>query len=332
MNRLWTVLLLAATWVFLGADDGARTPAARFAHVKGKATVIDPEKVDRPAVTYGTAYADDRLVVAKDTVVVLVFGADGHFERINKPGTYRVSKEGCQPRNCVERLPASKQNRSVSDKAIKGNGGIVQGGVVMARGIPHPRNDMSQPEGESAAKNARAQIFPIPGSTILTTKPVFTWPAVAKAAKYTVTLYFHDKRVWSGDSATTKLAYAGEAPLTAGGTYSWEVTTVADCKASTVCDGMFTVAGDEQRKTAEALEKLVAQPDIPYLAVAAMWYRQNEMVGEAIAANERLAKLADDAGVYWALMALYAQAGRDDDSRAAEERAATLEKKAEGGK
>ena len=99
---------------------------------------------------------------------------------------------------------------------------------------------------------------------------------------------------------------------------------------TTVCEGIFRIASDQQRSDAANLEKLLEKPEIPYLALAAMWYKQNGLVSEAIAADQQLAKLSNDPAVYRALAGLCGQAGRDDEARAAEEKAAELEKKAEG--
>jgi tetratricopeptide (TPR) repeat protein len=154
---------------------------------------------------------------------------------------------------------------------------------------------------------------------------------VPKAKKYTLNLYFLGNRIWSAASETPRLEYAGETPLKQGAMYLWEVTATIDGKAATICEGAFHTASERQRTDADALKKLLAKPEVPYLAVAAMWYQQNGLITEAIAVHKQLAKLGNDPAVYGALADIYWRAGRDEEARAAEEKAAELEKKVEGG-
>ena len=332
MKPDWTVLLSALLLVVvgIGAGDGARSPVARVLEVKGKATIVDPENFDRPAALFGTVYADDRLVVDKKSSVVLVFRGDGHVERVAASGTLKVTQDGCQPRAGVERLPMPEQSRALVGKISKGSRGIVQGGVVMARAAP-PTGGHLPPEGDLPVRPAPGQIGPVPESTLLTAKPTFSWPAVPNAKKNVLNLYFLGNKVWSASSEATRLEYIGETPLKSGAMYSWEVTTILDGKTATICEGVFRTASDQQQTDAEALKKLIAEPEIPYLAVAALWYKQNGLVTEAIAVHQQLAKLSNDPAVYWALSELCGQAGRNEEARGAEQKAAELEKKAEGG-
>jgi hypothetical protein len=167
---------------------------------------------------------------------------------------------------------------------------------------------------------------------LLTSKPTFSWPPAPNAKQYALSLYSLGNKVWSGVSQTARLEYSGEAPLTSGAVYLWEVTATLDGKATTICEGTFRTASDQQRADAAAFEKLIEKPEIPLLALAAMWYKQNGLVTEAIAVHQQLAKLCNDPAVYWALAGLCGQAGRDDEARAAEEKATELERKAEGGR
>ena len=45
--------------------------------------------------------------------------------------------------------------------------------------------------------DARGRISPTAKSTLLSPHPTFSWPAVPKANKYTLTLYFLGSRIWS---------------------------------------------------------------------------------------------------------------------------------------
>ena len=329
MNKKWTFLFLGITSVVVGAGAGARSPVARVLEVKGKIAIVNPDKTDRAAAMFSIIYADDRLVAAKGAQATLLFRSDGHIERVVSPGTFQVSPSGCQPKNGVEQVVLSAQSQAVVLKISQGPDGIVQGGVVVARASP-PTTDTSSSDDEPKASAAPRQIHPLSESTLLAAKPTFSWPSEAKAKKYQLSLYFRGNRVWSATSETAQLEFAAATPLNAGAMYSWEVTAELDGESAKICEGVFYTASDRQRAEAEGLVKLLAKPDVPRLAMAAVWYKQNRFVTEAIAVHEQLAKLNNDAAVYWALSELCWQAGREEDAKAAASKAAELDKKTGG--
>jgi hypothetical protein len=303
--------------------------------VKGKAVVVESEDSSRPAAIYSPIYGDERLVVAKDAKVTLVFRSDGHIEQVVAPGTFVVTKKGCQPRTGVQAVAMSEQDSAVVAKISKGPRGIVQGGVVMVRSpAPAPARKDNGSSGESKVSIVLGPgaIRPIADSTLLAAKPAFCWPTVPEAKEYTLKLYFRGNLVWSAVSKAPRLEYSGDVPLTSGAMYTWEVTTSIDGKPAMVCDSMFHMSSDAQRAAANALERLLAQPEPAYLAMAAIWYKLNGLVDEAIAMNEQLAKLAPGAAIYRELADLYFQAGREKDAEAAEAKATEWEKKEEGGR
>jgi hypothetical protein len=327
MYRTWTVLLAAIVLVVTNAGAGGRAPAARVLEMKGKATIVEGENFDRPAAVYGTIYSDERLKVTSDSQVTLVFRGDGHIERVVAPGTFKVTQHGCQPQTGVEQVPLSEQNRATVGKISKGSRGIVQGGVAMMRSpAPPPGNDPAQDEGPVVVDLGKLR--PVADSTLLVAKPKFSWPAIPKAKQYTLNLYLLGNRVWTANSEKTELDYAGETPLKSGATYSWEVTTILDDKPMTVCEGTFDTISDRQRADAESLDKLLAKPEPAFLVLAALWYKQNKLVLEAIAINEQLATLVPDSAVYRELAELYFRAGCVEEGNAAEEKMLELEKKA----
>ncbi len=337
-QRLALLLAVTATMV-TGAGWGGASPAARILEIKGKAMVVEAKDLDRPAAVYGTIYADERIVVEKNTQVTLVFRGDGHVERIVAPGTFQVTEKGCRPSKGVEQVAMPEQNRVVVGKLSKGSRGIVQGGVVMPRApAPRPKDndanskpkDLDAPPANKLPATVDMGSFrPISGSTLLTAKPVFSWPAVPKAKKYTLSLFFLGNQVWAADTENTRLEYSGETPLKAGALYSWEITATLDGKPEPIGEGAFHMANDRQRASAAEIEKLLVKPEPLYLALAALWYKQNEMLFEAIAINEQLVKLTSNAAVYQELAELYSRAGMEKAATAAEDKAANLEKKME---
>ena len=123
------------------------------------------------------------------------------------------------------------------------------------------------------------------------------------------------------------MEYAGSAPLTAGTALTWEVTASVAGKPTAVCQGMFHTASQEQRDTAEAWAKLLAQPEPAHLALAAMWYRENGLVREAIAVNQQLARQTADPAVYCELKELYLQIHDQQQAGAAEKTMTELQPK-----
>ena len=71
-QRLALLLAVTATMV-TGAGWGGASPAARILEIKGKAMVVEAKDLDRPAAVYGTIYADERIVVEKNSQVTLGF-------------------------------------------------------------------------------------------------------------------------------------------------------------------------------------------------------------------------------------------------------------------
>ena len=138
-------------------------------------------------------------MVDKDASVTLAFGSDGHLEGA-AVGSLTVTQVGCQPKGGVERVAMSQQARAVVDKISQGAKGIVQGGGVVAREVP---TVSSRPQDYDSLTVAAApgQIRPILGSTVLSTNPVFSWPTVPKAKKYTLNVYSQGSRVWSARPA-----------------------------------------------------------------------------------------------------------------------------------
>jgi len=325
--------VLALLLVGLGAGGGARSPAARIVEIKGQAAIVDPENFDRQAALFGTLYANDRLKLEAKASVTRVFRSDGHIERLASPGPFTVTPEGCTPEADIERPALSAQSRSTVGKIAKGPRGIVQGGVVVARAPARPpkKEENARNDSDAAAAPLYAgAIRPVAGATILSAKPAFSWPAVPNATKYVLSLYYLGNRIWKAETDKTQLDYAGELPLKPGATYSWDVAALVGDLTAPINTSSFRIADDSQQSHAEAVRKMVAKPEAPLLAVAALWYEQNDLVEEAIDAYRQLSNLADDPVVYNALSGLCWRAGLEEEARRADEEAAKLEKKGEG--
>lgn len=329
MHRIPVILWAVAAFAFAEMNVASRAPVARVVELHGTATVaevVEGEHFARPLMLYGTVYADEQLVLDADARATLVFRADGHIERVAKPGTYQVKKTGCEPAEGVERVAMPEQKREVIGKLSKGSRGIVQGGVVLARAPAPPSSDDTDEDAETPFEPDWSKISPRRDATLLAANPKFTWYAVPNAEKYTLKLYYLGNQVWTTEVKQSETTYDGEEPLTAAGTYWWEATATIDGKSWPVCESSFRMASEHQCDEAAEIEKMLKTPDPISLAIAAMWYRQNDMTTEAVAANEQLAKLAPSAAVYRELSELYYQLGRDQDGDAAAVKAEKLEK------
>ena len=86
-----------------------------------------------------------------------------------------------------------------------------------------------------------------------------------------------------------------------------------------VATGQFMVATESELKQMEELKPLAAGDDRADLLAAALSYRRLGCYAEAIAAFERLARLAPDEAVYREELAeLYRQAGRPEEIKTGE--------------
>ena len=324
-------LLLGMTTVAVGAATETKSPTARVLEIKGKVAIVSPDRPDRAAAMFSVVYADDRLVTAKGAQATLIFRSDGHIERVAAAGTFRVTPSGCQPNVGIEQVAMSDPNQAVVAKISKGPGGIVQGGAVVARTAPQATSSSSPHNGNFRESPTTDRTSPISESTVRSAKPTFLWRAEPRAGTYTVNLYYRSDRIWSASTESPRLEYAAENPLKAGAMYSWEVTTILDGEPAKVYEGVFYTANDRQLAEAAGLEELLAKPDALRLSLAAIWYKQNHFVSEAIAVHEQLAKISNDPAVYWSLSELCWRGGREADAKAAASKAAELDKKAGAG-
>jgi tetratricopeptide (TPR) repeat protein len=169
-----------------------------------------------------------------------------------------------------------------------------------------------------------AGLEPIHTSTVLSSQPTLSWPLVAGAIGYDVTVSYADGlRIWTATTTETTLECAGDRRLRGGYQYVWEVTAkLADQGSRRAYRGEFTVGTDQQRNEVSQIEELIAESTIEYLVLAASWYERNGLLAEAIAVSHRVAKLEPkSAAAQEALARLYNRAGRREDAKKAQEQA-----------
>ncbi|MBM4088478.1 MAG: hypothetical protein FJ276_03480 [Planctomycetes bacterium] len=321
MHKFGMLLGLASMLLLGEAGAGERTPAARVLELKGTATILDWDNFDRPVAVFGTIYGGERIVVGEGAQVALVFRGEGQIERIAAPGTFTISPNGSEPRTGVERVSLPERHRATVGKISKGNRGIVHGGVVVVRSVaPSNLDDEPLQEEEEPIEMVFVGFTPVYDATLLEPKPKFSWPAAKEAKQYTLNLFVAGNRIWSANTEGTELEYGGQTPLKPGSKYTWEVIASRDGKQTQFLESEFRMASEAQRATMAELKKMVEDPDPKYLILAAMWYKQNRLLREAIEVNERLAQKSPDSAVYQELLELYYEINDEKRIRATEEK------------
>jgi tetratricopeptide (TPR) repeat protein len=127
------------------------------------------------------------------------------------------------------------------------------------------------------------------------------------------------KIVWSVNVTGPRAEYGGTPPLKPGTDYTWSVAALsAEGKRRGLFMCVFSVASDEQKAQAAALTKLAAGDDPVYLTLAALWFEENDLIAEATALYQRLAKLEPKCAAYhFALARLYDASDRTAEAKQA---------------
>lgn len=282
MRRFNLVLAIGALALLAGA--GPARPVARILQVTGSVTVCDAQQRTRPAVAFGSVYSGEQIRLAPDALVVLAFRHDGHMERLKTAGEVTVGDKGCAPASAVEVVAVAERHRDLVSRGIRELPAVTQGAVAMAH--------------TGYSKRVGPWLRPVDGSTILTSAPQLSWPAVPHAAAYEIT-FRADKgpiRFFKTDQTQADLVFAP--PLEGGATYRWTVTASVKGKPVVAYEASFAVATEPQKKEAAALVDLAAGSEIPAVALAALRLEQGGFVAEAFEAYQRLVKLAPECQAY----------------------------------
>jgi hypothetical protein len=300
--------LSATLWLLCAVAVAQTNPVARVLEIQGSVTIRQPDGKTRTAAIYSTVYAGDRIEGGQNALVALGFSKDGHLEKFQAPFTGTAAEDGCQP-------PGTRQKRAVSAlhhkaaKWISDLPAFTAGGIEIARGL----GDLPP------------RLCPIVDSVVTSLRPAFAWPSMATASAYTVKLYRGNSCIWTVTTPKTTAEYSGGPDLVPGKSYEWEVLVVPARGDSPAVQGRFRVASKSQRAEAAELKELTSETTVPWLAVAAVRYRQAGMLTEAIECYERLTKVAPDTAAFYASLAtLYQAAGRRDDAEASLRRAEQL--------
>jgi hypothetical protein len=291
------ICIFAMVMSLLISDPPRSKPAAMVLDLKGSVQLRSTGGEARPAKVCDLLYAGERLAVPADgaaTVAILGFGAQ---ERLAPGSEATVGPDGCTPATAViER----REQRPAVARTMKGVRPAPGDGRKAAMAL---RSSGDEPQA----------ITPIQGATIAADRPGFDWPPAKDAKSYQVKLLSGDGReFWRTEAKEPKLEYpGGREALKRGNFYRWEVT---DQESRPLVSGQFMVATESELKQLDELKPLAAGGDRADLLTAALAYRRLGCYAEAIAAFERLTKLAPGEGVYRdELSRLSRQAGRPED-------------------
>jgi len=310
LTELLTVLALVSPAA--ASQDLFSDPVARVLKVKGMVRIQDQEGENRVADVYGIVRENEQLIVKADAEITLGFRLDGHMERLK--GSYQAkvtTNKVVAPAAKVERIAPPRKHRRLVAGAVKKLKPLNREGTRLLRG----------PDGTASAHEetpASGELNPINKSTILSLRPMLTWPPVAGAVAYDVILsHPNGLPIWTATTTQTSLECTGVRQLHSGNAYGWEVTArLGDQDSRRAYRGEFLVATDEQRNEESQVEELITDSKTVYLVLAASWYESNGFLAEAIAVCRRVIKLEPtSASAHRALATLYDRAGRRQDAK-----------------
>jgi hypothetical protein len=278
-------------------DPPRQKPAAMVLDLKGSVQLRSVGGEVRPAKICDLLYSGERLAIPVDgaaTVAILGLGAQ---ERLASGSEAKIGPEGCTPATAVVER---REQRSAVARTMRGV-------------RPSPGDGRKAAMALRSSGDEPPAITPVQGATVATDRPGFAWPARKEAKGYRVKLFSGDGReFWRAEATRPKLDYPdGRQALKRGYLYRWEVT---DEDARPLISGEFMVATESEVKQLEDLGPLTASGDRADLLAAALAYRRLGCYAEAIAAFERLVKLAPEVVLYRDQLAeLNRQAGQPND-------------------
>jgi hypothetical protein len=265
---------------------------------------------DQPAAMMTLVREGDMLMAQDKSQATLMYFGTHRRVRLKPAVTVTVSKDGCQPDESVELLPAIAAMTSHADDKLKKLATSGRGGAItVRRGGGNP------------------QVHPMYEATVLSMRPEFSWPSHAQAKKYIVRMKDSPSHVlWKAETRQPRLDFPDVAPLVPSKTYTWEVDVVAaDGVSHTIAKSRFGTASESVSRTLGDLRQSADSDDPALLMAVAAIYHQHGVYDLALPLYERLAQLKpNEPFLFAALKDCYQAAGRVADAEAANERAERL--------
>jgi hypothetical protein len=271
----WWLPFLATCAV---ASAAGPRPAARVLEVSGTVTAAREGGLSRSVAAFGTLYAAEQLSGGPQSSLVIAIRHDGHLETLRGPFAVQVTERGCVPEERVQRGTAARDER-VLREVVQGVFPVTVPGAGLVRSHP----------GDELGRLLSPALRPV----VLSPQPQFAWRPGAAGSSYELVVTHDDRPVWSGTTAKNVLVYGGEQRLQGGARYDWTLSERhKGGRTETIGEGQFKVATPAQMDIGNRIAEWVTDGDIAHVCLAALWYKQQDMVLEALAAAYRLTQLA----------------------------------------
>jgi hypothetical protein len=292
------ITLATALSLSLSAPPRPR-PAAMVLDLAGRVEIKTSEGKAQEARVGDLLYPGERLSVPAGGSATVAVLREGAQERLRPGAEATVGAGGCTP---PEAVAERKGQRPAVARTMRG-----------LRPAPGDGRKAGSSFRGDAAERPQATT-PVYGATVAADKPDLAWPAADGVKSYRVRLVAEGsgREVWRAEANEPRLSYPeGKPALDRGTVYRWIVTGP---DYGEVASGSFAVATEGELRQLDELKALTAGEDRADLLAAALSYRRLGCYVEAIAAYERLAKLAPEEPAYReALGQLYRVAGRGGD-------------------
>jgi hypothetical protein len=279
-------------------------PVAMVLSSQGHCHLLGDEE-SRPLRVMQCLRAGDKVVASKESETIIVFLEDGHRERIVPNSTVTCQRDGCQPKQSVQKLPSKSVVRSHVQRTryhVRGT----RGAVGLLRG-----------GGDKGAWGSQ----PIDTACILETKPRLAWRTVPQATNYSVSLFQADgiQKIWTVSTTETSIAFpTTEVPLTQGRGYRWKVSArLAQQTSQVVVNSSFLVATQREFDEIKQLQPLLESKELADLVYAALTLESYGVYDRVITALEKAVDVSSgDQHLVDLLRNYYRQAGRVTEAEA----------------
>lgn len=287
-------------------------PVAIVLDVQGQVHLERETSAARPLRRQELLRAGDRVRSVDGTAQIIWLG-DGHIEVLLKAKFVTLGDKGCAPPDAVERREqkiADQNLNTLRDFAADGRLGALV--AMQRRGGPPPR------------------LVPISGAVVLNNRPILSWPAIADASGYRLTMMKEDGRaLWTASTKSTTFVYMEKyPPLDYQADFRWRVESLLkDGSARQEFESFLSVPSKEKMGRLTPLQSVDPGASANDLLMAAWILDAERVYDAALSLYEKVAaRTPDDAATQSRLAYLYTLAGRADKADKALDRALQLRK------
>jgi hypothetical protein len=307
-------LVLIATSLLPAADDPVPKPlkgkpAALVVKVQGE-VLVEGKRGQRRVEAGDYLLPGQVVTAAANGGAVVVFVPSGERRRLKPGNRATLTRDGCTPADAVEVTagPTLPRKNLAKVREVEVSEG---GGVGVLRG--------NRP-------SSMLRVKPLYGTFLLSDRPAFTWPAVARAAGYVVELKDAGGRsLWKEETREARLDYPEkQKALAQGQKYLWSVRArVPGGEDRLIVDeSNFKLLLKGEPEALVGVQKLARGEDPEGLLLAAAAYEGYGAREEALRVFEKLARLQPKVARWQQTLARYYEAaGRADEAKAASARA-----------